>query len=105
MSWICDLLTVYTPLETILNRDPKIENGLMFGSGRFQGGVLIQPAPGNTFPLGDLEGLAKFRNDIWFVYIFFFGLLIMMCWDLGRHTIELANAFAPSHSRIFKEVT
>ena len=64
-------------------QDPHILACLMFGRGRFQNGVLIQPkVPFDPREPGALEA---FRNKIW-------------------PSIEKMNAFAPSHSRLFKEV-
>ncbi|THH09834.1 hypothetical protein EW145_g1728 [Phellinidium pouzarii] len=73
------------PMEHIITRSPLVTNALMFGRGRFQNGVIIEPAT----PFDPTEDggrrLAEFRNDIW-------------------PYIEQANAFAPTHSRIFKEM-
>ncbi|KAJ7659105.1 hypothetical protein DFH06DRAFT_1472553 [Mycena polygramma] len=66
------------PIEHILVQDPLIEIAIMFGRERPHAGVIIAPAE----DVGDLE---SFRDAIW-------------------PTIEQANAFAPSHSRIFKEM-
>ena len=56
----------------------------MFGRGKFQNGVLVEPAAGSALDPGDVEQVAAFRNKIW-------------------PTIERVNAYAPQHSRIFKE--
>lgn len=39
----------------------------MFGRGRFNPGVIIDPRPESAFDPEDLEKLAKFRNTIWYV--------------------------------------
>lgn len=39
----------------------------MFGRGRFNPGVIIDPRPEFAFDPEDLEKLAKFRNTIWYV--------------------------------------
>jgi hypothetical protein len=57
----------------------------MFGRGRFQNGVIITPKSQYVFDPTDHDKLAAFRNDIW-------------------PTIVRMNAFAPQHSRLFKEV-
>ncbi|TFY70598.1 hypothetical protein EVG20_g2397, partial [Dentipellis fragilis] len=72
------------PIEGILTLDPHVSAALMFGRGKFQNGVLVQPAPAYAFDPSDLERLEAFRNTIW-------------------PTVEKANTFAPSHSRLFKE--
>ncbi|KAI9058660.1 acetyl-CoA synthetase-like protein [Trametes sanguinea] len=71
------------PLEAILSQDPHVHACLMFGRGRFQNGVLIQPE--EPFDPSDDAKLEDFRNKIW-------------------PSIEKMNAYAPSHSRIFKEM-
>ncbi|KAF8880544.1 hypothetical protein BD779DRAFT_1675887 [Infundibulicybe gibba] len=73
------------PIETIINRHPMVSGSLVFGRGRFQAGVLIEPKPEYALDSSDLEQLASFRNNVW-------------------SSVEEANNFAPSHSRIFKEV-
>ncbi|KAI8995250.1 acetyl-CoA synthetase-like protein [Trametes punicea] len=67
------------PLEIIINEDSLIKASMIFGQGRFQNGVLIQPA--------DSLGVDR-RNPK----------------QLEKPTIERANKFAPQHSRIFKEM-
>ncbi|KAM5541012.1 hypothetical protein V8D89_005323 [Ganoderma adspersum] len=71
------------PLEAILLQDPHVFACLMFGRGRFQNGILIQPKE-NIDPSDEVK-LEEYRNKIW-------------------PSIEKMNAFAPSHSRIFKEM-
>ncbi|KAL7278804.1 hypothetical protein ACG7TL_007815 [Trametes sanguinea] len=70
------------PLEAILLQDPHIQAAIIFGQGRIQNGVIIQPK--EPFDPSDDAKLEEFRNKIW-------------------PTIERVNKFAPSHSRIFKE--
>lgn len=57
----------------------------MFGRARFHAGVLVDPKPELRFDPTDEEKLAEFRNKIW-------------------PTVVRMNAYAPKHSRIFKEV-
>ncbi|KAG8930870.1 hypothetical protein FRC02_003563 [Tulasnella sp. 418] len=73
------------PIESILGRDPHIQNALLFGRGRFQNGALIEPKKPFQFDPADEEKLAAFRDAIW-------------------KTVEEANAYAPTHSRLFKEM-
>ncbi|KAG8908187.1 hypothetical protein FRB99_008730 [Tulasnella sp. 403] len=73
------------PIESILCKDPFIDSAIMFGRGRFQNGVIIQPKPQFQFDPSDEEKLAAFRSAIW-------------------KTVEEANAYAPTHSRLFKEM-
>ncbi|KAF8879343.1 acetyl-CoA synthetase-like protein [Mucidula mucida] len=74
-----------TPLEVILHQDPYVAAALMFGRGRFQNGILIQLKPQFMFEVGDEGSIVKYRSLIW-------------------PSIEKMNEFAPSHSRIFKEM-
>lgn len=71
------------PLETLFLQNKDIAVAIMFGRGRFQNGVLIQPVI--PFDPADEEKMVAFRNLIW-------------------PTVEKVNAFAPAHSRIFKEM-
>ncbi|KAJ7648213.1 hypothetical protein DFH06DRAFT_1050166 [Mycena polygramma] len=73
------------PLETILNQDPHVLSCVMFGRERFQAGVIVDPKPPFVFDASDPAKLAEFRNKIW-------------------PSVERMNAFAPQHSRLFKEM-
>ncbi|KAK7472205.1 hypothetical protein VKT23_000327 [Stygiomarasmius scandens] len=73
------------PLESIMNQDPHVTASVMFGHGRFQAGILIEPTQEEQFDPRDQQKLSEFRNKIW-------------------PTVEKMNAFAPQHSRIFKEM-
>jgi thioester reductase-like protein len=73
------------PLEGILTQDPHVQSTVMFGRGRFQNGVLIDPKPQFAFDPKDEVKLEEFRNFIW-------------------PTVERLNAFAPQHSRLFREM-
>ncbi|KAJ6475669.1 hypothetical protein DFH09DRAFT_446189 [Mycena vulgaris] len=66
------------PIEQILERDPLVKAAIMFGREQPHAGVIITPSEGVV----DLE---SFRDAIW-------------------PTVEQANNFAPSHSRIFKDM-
>ncbi|KAI0719494.1 acetyl-CoA synthetase-like protein [Cerioporus squamosus] len=74
-----------SPLETIMNDDPHVRACLIFGQGKFQNGVLIEPKAEYKLDPRNSGKLQEFRNMIW-------------------KTIERANEFAPQHSRIFKEM-
>ncbi|KAH9841056.1 uncharacterized protein C8Q71DRAFT_436612 [Rhodofomes roseus] len=73
------------PLENMLNQDPHVLASVMFGRGRFQAGILVDPRPQHRFDPADETKLAEFRNMIW-------------------PTVERMNAYAPQHSRLFKEM-
>ncbi|KZO93858.1 acetyl-CoA synthetase-like protein [Calocera viscosa TUFC12733] len=70
------------PMENIIGGNRNVQACLMFGRARDQVGIAIEPA--NHVRVTSEEELAAFRNLIW-------------------SDIEKANAFAPQHSRIFKE--
>ncbi len=57
----------------------------MFGRGKFQNGVLVEPVSDFALDPDNTEQVEAYRNKIW-------------------PTIERVNAYAPQHSRIFKEV-
>ncbi|EGO29034.1 hypothetical protein SERLADRAFT_444920 [Serpula lacrymans var. lacrymans S7.9] len=73
------------PLENILAQDPHVQNAIIFGSGKFNCGVLINPVEADKFDVTDTEKVADYRNKIW-------------------PTVERMNLYAPQHSRIFKEM-
>ncbi|KAJ7775604.1 hypothetical protein DFH07DRAFT_1056780 [Mycena maculata] len=71
------------PIEKILHEDPAIKYAIMFGRGYFNAGVIIFPE--EAFDPINTPRVIEFRRKIW-------------------ATVERANRFAPTHSRIFKEV-
>lgn len=75
----------------------------MFGRGKFQNGIIIEPKePFNPLDSGKLS---QFRNAIWSVNYIppRLSALHVLSFTV-RPSVEEANAFAPTHSRIFKEV-
>lgn len=75
----------------------------MFGQGKFNAGVIIDPVPDFQFDCGDKQKLAEFRNLIWFV--FFPTSAGCQATDrFCRENLDRANEHAPQHSRLFKEV-
>ncbi|KAK0190676.1 hypothetical protein F5146DRAFT_1137503 [Armillaria mellea] len=71
--------------ENMLNQDPHVLAAVMFGRGKYQVGVLVEPEPQFSFDPMDESKLAEFRNLIW-------------------STIKKINQIAPQHSRLFKEM-
>ncbi|KAF4571529.1 putative PKS/NRPS-like protein biosynthetic cluster [Pleurotus pulmonarius] len=69
------------PIENILMQHPQIEHAVMFGRGRFHAGVIIEPAP---------TCFDDFQQGIFL--------------DGIQSSIDKANNFAPSHSKIFREM-
>ena len=59
------MLTWYP--EGILNGDPHVKSTVMFGRGRSNPGVIIDPKQEFAFDPEDQEKLAEFRNKIWCV--------------------------------------
>ena len=59
------ILTWYP--EGILNGDPHVKLAVMFGRGRFNPGVIVDPKPEFAFDPENEEKLAEFRNRIWCV--------------------------------------
>lgn len=54
-----------THTEDILHQDPLIQAAVVFGRGRFNCGVIVEPIPEERFDPADTEKLAEFRNRIW----------------------------------------
>ncbi|CCM00767.1 uncharacterized protein FIBRA_02808 [Fibroporia radiculosa] len=73
------------PLESTMMQDEHVSGCVMFGRGRFQAGILIEPKPEYVFDPTDEVKLAEYRNLIW-------------------PTVEKMNTYAPQHSRLFKEM-
>ncbi|KAG1853273.1 putative aminoadipate reductase [Suillus tomentosus] len=77
--------TVPAPMESIICANPFVSGAVMFGRGRNQVGILIEPRAGCEIDVDDEKQLAEFRNRLW-------------------PDIEEANKEAPAFSRIFKEM-
>ncbi|EJD42005.1 acetyl-CoA synthetase-like protein [Auricularia subglabra TFB-10046 SS5] len=73
------------PLEGILRSNPLIEYAVVFGRGRPHNGVIIMPPAEHAFDPSDKERLHEYRDAIW-------------------PSVVHMNTFAPSHSRIGKEM-
>ncbi|KAG7088662.1 putative NRPS-like protein biosynthetic cluster [Marasmius oreades] len=74
--------TVPGPMEKIVMESPLIKGAVIFGHGRAQPGILVEPS---ASALSQEMSLGEFRNAIW------------------PH-IDAANAIAPAFSRIYKEM-
>ncbi|EPQ57834.1 acetyl-CoA synthetase-like protein [Gloeophyllum trabeum ATCC 11539] len=77
--------TVPSPMEGHILHNPLVQGTLMFGRGRDQVGILIEPHPAQAIDPKDEKAVIEFRNKIW-------------------PTVEEANKEAPAFSRIFKEM-
>ncbi|KZP33050.1 hypothetical protein FIBSPDRAFT_371594 [Athelia psychrophila] len=72
---------VPAPLENVITSSPLVTGIVVFGRGRHQVGLLLEPAPGVA--VGDLP---EFRNRIW-------------------PLVEEANKIAPKFGRAIKETS
>lgn len=54
--------------ESILVQDPLVQAVVMFGNGRVNAGVLVEPVPEHSFDPTDQQKLATFRAMIWYVF-------------------------------------
>ncbi|KIO03672.1 hypothetical protein M404DRAFT_1001160 [Pisolithus tinctorius Marx 270] len=77
--------TVPAPMESVIRTSRYVSGICMFGRGRSQAGILVEPKPEYAIDVQDEKQVAEFRNLIWPV-------------------VEEANKDAPSFSRIFKEM-
>ncbi|KAI6138696.1 putative non-ribosomal peptide synthetase [Pisolithus thermaeus] len=77
--------TVPAPMEIVIGTSRQVLGVCMFGRGRSQVGVLVEPRPQYAVDVEDEKQVAEFRNLIWPV-------------------VEEANKDAPNFSRIFKEM-
>ncbi|KAI0370654.1 acetyl-CoA synthetase-like protein [Pilatotrama ljubarskyi] len=85
------------PLEKIINEDPHVKCSVMFGRGKFQNGILIEPREAYAIDPNDMKQVEAFRNMIWLGH----GVSPA---SFTRPSVERANEIAPQHSRIFKEM-
>ena len=53
--------------ETILVQDPLIRAAVIFGRGRMQNGVIIEPSTGFKFDVEDVLERERFIESIWYV--------------------------------------
>ncbi|KAG1870691.1 putative aminoadipate reductase [Suillus subalutaceus] len=77
--------TVPAPMESTICANPYVNGAVLFGRGRNQVGILIEPRAGCEIDVDDEKQLAEFRNRVW-------------------SDVEEANKEAPAFSRIFKEM-
>ncbi|KIP04467.1 hypothetical protein PHLGIDRAFT_193243, partial [Phlebiopsis gigantea 11061_1 CR5-6] len=73
------------PQEGLITSSPLASGAVMFGRGRDECGILIEPSGQFAVNPADPAAVREFRNKIWPV-------------------IEEANAVAPAYARIFKEM-
>ena len=63
--------------EHILNENPYISACIVFGHGKFQNGVLVQPPLEYQFDPQDKQLLRAFRNMIWYALFTFHHSALM----------------------------
>lgn len=57
------------PQEGIITAHPAVAGALMFGRGRAQCGLLVEPRPEHAVDPSDTAAVVAFRNKIWCVGI------------------------------------
>ncbi|KAG2133352.1 putative aminoadipate reductase [Suillus clintonianus] len=72
-------------MECIVGTNPYVNGAVIFGRGRSQVGILIEPRAGHEIDVDDEAQVSEFRNRVW-------------------PEIEEANRAGPAFSRIFKEM-
>lgn len=77
--------TLSRPIEVPIEAHLQVSAAVVFGTGRTQNGVLVEPAAGYGFDPSDETSLSAFRNEIW-------------------PAVQKANDSSPSHSQIWKEM-
>lgn len=61
------ILIIIRNTESFLIAAPLIQSAVVFGRGRAQIGVNIEPAKYPEANLSDVEGITRFRNAMWCV--------------------------------------
>jgi thioester reductase-like protein len=77
--------TVPAPMEVVVGSSVLLSGVCMFGRGRHQVGILVEPKAEYAIDVADDRQVAEFRNKIW-------------------PEVEEANKGAPTFSRVFKEM-
>ena len=91
--------------ERMMKKDHHIAASVIFGRGRFQAGILVEPKAEFAFEPADEVLLAEFRNKIWCAVQVVSSLAFTSLNTSCRPTVQRLNAYAPQHSRLFKEVS
>ena len=61
--------TAVALIERMINEDPHIRASIMFGRGKFQNGLLVEPSEDFVFDPADLKKVEEYRNKIWWAQI------------------------------------
>ncbi|EGG05932.1 uncharacterized protein MELLADRAFT_116677 [Melampsora larici-populina 98AG31] len=73
------------PMEAIMSFNPAIKSALMFGRGKPQNGVILEPEESHAIDITNEEAMEAYIDLIW-------------------PSIAEANKFGPSHSRLTREL-
>ena len=65
-------------MEAVISASPMLSGVCMFGRGRNQTGVLVEPRPEYTIDVTDDKQVAELRNKIWYVVSVSFSFLKVM---------------------------
>lgn len=55
------------PQEGLISSSPMASAAVMFGRGKNECGVLIEPSPAHTIDIDNITSVVQFRNEIWYV--------------------------------------
>ena len=47
-------------------KDPRVRAAVMFGEGKFNAGIIIDPNPESQFDCQDMQKVVEFRNFVWY---------------------------------------
>jgi hypothetical protein len=61
-----------------MNQDPRVQSSIMFGRGRFQAGIIVDPRPEYAIDPDNEEQLSEFRNAIWWADLLSVGSMIVL---------------------------
>lgn len=54
--------------EKMINEDPHVRSSIMFGRGRFQNGLLVEPVVDFAIDPTDMKKVEEYRNNVWYVH-------------------------------------
>lgn len=74
---------VPTPHELRITAHPMVSGAVVFGRGRNECGMLIEPKPEYAVDSSDEDAVTAFRNNIWYVTLST-GRAILIQPDVGR---------------------
>lgn len=91
--------------EGVITANAMVNGAVMFGRGRSQCGVLIEPKPDYAIDPNNEQELIDFRNTIWSVSVSRCPKLdLCLGYFRCRPVVEEANNTAPKFAKVFKEM-